>query len=74
MPLVTIARDPFARMDVVRETVAQHERGECSWCGQPARFRYGTANDGSRFVRSYVVGKLFCSVGCARSYGGVIPE
>jgi len=70
--ITVISRDPFARMDIIRETVPASERGECTECGQPAHYRYGTEPD-SITVRRYIVGKLFCSIGCARAYGGIIP-
>ena len=65
---VTISHDPFARESVVRETVTKHEtQRECAWCGQPARFRYGTERDDST-RRASVNPKTFCSRSCARSY------
>ena len=61
-----IARDPFARADLVRERI--DGPAECRWCGQPARFRYWWENDrmGARFVVRQA--SPFCSVGCYRDY------
>lgn len=63
----TISRDVFARMDVVRETVTKPDRKPCAWCGQLARFRYGVQPD-SISGRVSWYDKMFCSVGCLRSY------
>ena len=64
---VTISRDPFSRTVLVRETITKHEtRRECAWCGQPARFRYGTERDDTG--RAQINPKPFCSRSCARSY------
>ena len=58
---VAIARDSFARHDVVR----QRAHGECAWCGQPARFRYGIHSDGGR--RSMQT-RVFCGRSCERAF------
>ena len=63
MKRVTISRDAFARHDVVREKAT----GECAWCGQPARWRYGIHADGVH-TRPSMGRKVFCSRSCERSY------
>jgi hypothetical protein len=60
---VTIARDPFARVDTVREKA----EGSCAWCGQPAKFRYGSHADGIH-TRPNFQKAVFCSRSCERSY------
>lgn len=67
MTRVSIERDPFARGNVVRETIPRDERGACAWCGQPARFRYGWDDDqGPRY--SSMDTRQFCSKGCYDSF------
>lgn len=61
---VTISRDPFARCDTVREKAS--DAGECAWCGQPARFRYGQHADDRN--RPSMDKRAFCSVSCRRAY------
>ena len=66
MRIVSISRDPFARMDVVRETVAKHDRKPCAWCGmRPGRFRYGVHHDGVR-TRPEIGHRAYCCADCAR--------
>ena len=60
-PLVSIARDPFARCDTVRQKAA----GECAWCGSPAKFRYGTSPDaGGTSMQK----RVFCGRSCERAF------
>jgi hypothetical protein len=64
---VQIARDPFARHDVIRrKESARHGR---TWCGQKRKgctlFRYGVWSDGGR---QHWQDELFCSVRCMRSW------
>jgi len=59
----TISRDPFARC----ETVRQKASGECAWCGQPARFRYGTHADGIT-TRPSMGKRVFCGRSCERAF------
>ena len=59
----TIARDPFARTETVRRRLPCDS--ECSWCGNVARFEYGTETDGGR---RFTDGKYFCSASCRRDY------
>lgn len=79
----TYARDPFARLDYVRETADKFSSYSCAWCGAIPRARqhlhYG---DTVRAVRSlYHYGThsdggrvsvdrshAFCSVSCMRDY------
>jgi len=66
---VSINRDPFARGNVVRETIPQVDRGDCCWCGRPAKFTYGWDDDqGPRY--SHMDSRQFCSIGCFHSYHG----
>lgn len=62
---VTVSRDPFARTELVRETVPVGARSPCWWCGQPGRFTYSTETDGGR---TYPHPGVFCSVYCFRTY------
>ena len=60
---ITIARDPFARVDIIRTKAT----GECAWCGQPAKYRYGTHADGIS-TRPQYQKQVFCSRSCERSH------
>jgi hypothetical protein len=66
-----LARDPFARNDLVHREVAARQDG-CDWCGQLNRrgrlFEYGNWWDGWRI--DWFRG-TFCSVGCMRSYHNI---
>lgn len=72
---VTISHDAFGRWCLLRESVAAvdviRQSLSCSWCGgrRPAGglFRYGTAPDDAPGRISWDR-RLFCSVGCYRSY------
>jgi hypothetical protein len=63
-----LSRDPFAREDVIRETVETDF--SCEWCGSRKNnrrlFRYGVWTDSPD--KKHWQSKLFCSVGCMRSY------
>lgn len=59
-----ISRDPFARTELVRDNISEH--GECSWCGQPARYRYAVTSDDRPLIR-WMKG-IFCSIQCCRIY------
>ena len=65
-PIVTIARDPFARMDHIRQSAGP---GECHYCGSQRKtvYRYGTHDDGLN-TRPYLSPHTFCSVACYRAY------
>lgn len=68
--MVMISRDPFARQELHRETVATTEG--CSWCGNKPRsgkklFRYLTETDSGR--KSPHKG-LFCGKDCHDAYHG----
>lgn len=70
MTPVSIARDPFARVDHVRATVPAPDRAPCAWCGcRPGRFRYGTHADGIR-TRPVFTSRAYCGIDCARADGG----
>ena len=71
---MTYNRDPFARMDFVKEKVRTHG-GTCSWCGQVKKdkkgeflYKYGDFADGIRTKAYFDEKHLFCSVGCMRVY------
>jgi hypothetical protein len=68
---VSIQRLPFARGDVVRESVTVTAGRSCDWCGQAGRFgrlfSYGFSSDGGR---ESMADGLFCSRSCSRSYHG----
>ena len=65
--IIAISRDPFARRDVVRETVAKRDRKPCAWCGsRPGRFRYGAHADGI-CTRPELSRRAYCCADCARS-------
>lgn len=82
--LATYVRDPFARMDYVREVADKWTHLECAWCGaiQQRRAHLVTVGDTRRTVRSlYHYGthpdggrlsvdrsRAFCSVSCMRGY------
>lgn len=63
-----VSRDPFARQEIHRETIAARAGG-CAWCGNLAGnkrlFAYRVESDGGR--RSDIRG-AFCSISCMRSY------
>ena len=69
--IVQIARDSFARHDVIRRQEPA-VTGGCAWCGGHNRngtlFRYGVWNDGGR---QHWQDELFCSVRCMRSYHNI---
>jgi hypothetical protein len=75
-PYVTIARDPFARGELVRRTLPRADRGPCRECGQPGRFQYDWSDDARdrafqrRPFARFEYSDCFCSVGCFRSYAG----
>lgn len=64
----SLSRDPFARHNVIKQTV---EGKECDNCGQPGKngklFQYGIDPDAGK--KSFSKGK-FCSKGCHNSYHG----
>jgi hypothetical protein len=68
---VQIARDPFARHDVIRRQEAPGAGG-CACCRghnhNGKLWRYGIWSDGGR---QHWQGELFCSVGCMRSYHNI---
>lgn len=69
MPKVTsIARDPFARSETVRECVPPSSRCSCANCGREgAKYRYGHHADGLN-TRAQLGSRVFCSVSCWRDY------
>jgi hypothetical protein len=76
---VQLSRNPFAHSIFIRRTVRYEPNRSvtCSWCGQKGRvghwhrpFQYGTRQDDNNAPltdRAYV-DRVFCSVGCFRSY------
>ena len=67
-----IARDPFARASLMRETVRDWSSG-CTWCGSFAKgtrlFRYFWEDDsGIKPFGRPRKNELFCSVSCFRTY------
>ncbi len=64
-----ITRDPFARVELHRETVKRvyvsTNRFVCAWCGQPAKYCYRYEADSGR---SADWSRPFCGVDCFRSY------
>lgn len=80
--MLTTGRNPFARESISAELVSvDHRTGPtCAWCGghgawsksDPDRYflrRYRVTPDSG--PPGYVAGaRLFCSIGCARSYQG----
>ena len=63
---VVISHDPFARVEVIRRIV---DKTSCDWCGQPARFQYGTHSDGYG-ARPEFDDHTFCGIQCHRSFHG----
>ena len=65
-----IARDPFARHDVIRRQESAVQG--CAWCGQKRKsctlFRYGVWSDGGRQHWQH---ELFCCAGCMLSYHNI---
>lgn len=77
--MLTTGRNPFARESISAELVRADHGETCAWCGQPGHIharglvpylrRYRVTPDSGR--SGYVAGaRLFCSIGCARSYIG----
>lgn len=73
-----ISYDPFARYEVIRETVYVDPDSSltCEWCGNPGRvlkdgtrvlYRYGVQEDGI-YSKVYFNPELFHCVGCYRLY------
>jgi hypothetical protein len=69
----SVARDPFARVELVRRALTAEDTGgqQCCWCGgkrpRGGLFEYGVERD-ARPGRVAEIPGLFCSVGCMRSY------
>lgn len=69
MGIVGIARDPFARVDIVREAVPATDRRPCGWCGNgPGRFRYGFQPDSISGRINWCGPHTFCCVSCWRAF------
>ena len=64
--VVVISHDAFGRWSLVRKP-APRGRTECGWCGQKAKWLYGTLDDGLYSQPSWDK-HVFCSIGCRRSY------
>lgn len=64
----TLTRDPFARTELVRSTMAQRDRvAPCNECGtQHARFQYAVVSDDAPHRARW--SRPFCSVTCYRAY------
>ena len=61
--VTTVARDPFARTELIRRSQGQ---GECTWCGSRRRvFTYEVESDGGR---RFGESKSFCNLGCYHSF------
>jgi len=63
MNIISISRNPFARSNTVRQKAS----GTCAWCGQPAKFRYGTHADGIT-TRACWQKQVFCGRCCERTF------
>jgi len=76
----SIQRDPFAREDIIRQTVYavtpfEQSTFECAWCGAKGKrvmigrrlFRYGTQPDAIN-VRNNWSEDVFCGRSCWDSY------
>lgn len=66
--VVTVARDPFARMVLVR---FKHDGCVgCSWCGSQPRmvFSYVPESDGNNWPVRDNAEQVFCNLGCYRDY------
>ena len=63
---VQVRREPFARMTLYREVIPKHDRKDCLWCGQPARFRYQWESDGGSLLGW---SRPFCSIDCYDTWG-----
>lgn len=59
-----ISHDPFGRFSIMRRKAP--EGAQCKWCGQKAKYEYGTERDDRG--RTDWDGKYFCSLGCRKSY------
>lgn len=59
-----LQRDPFARTTTVR--MKAQPTAECAFCGQPARFVYGTHRDDRH--RPDWQRRAFCGRSCERAY------
>lgn len=62
---ITISHDPFGRFEILRRKV--DHSCTCQWCGQPAKFEYGTLNDGIN-TRPNWDNEAFCGIQCRRNY------
>lgn len=70
--VVTISRDPFARVDIIRQEVPANGR-TCAWCGglnaRGNLFAYGSEADGILPGRRHLDTRhLFCAKGCHDAY------
>lgn len=67
----SIGRDPFARIDLVRQV--EEARQPCAWCGNWRNkagrrlFRYGEWQDGIH-TRPVMDQRLFCSKSCRNNF------
>lgn len=75
-----ISHDPYTRMELVREIVEipKSETTSCAWCGNEGMrvmekrtawylYRYHNSSP-SNSLSPIADGKLFCCIGCMRSY------
>ena len=60
---VTIARDSFSRLDIVRSLIDKDNRTDCAWCGSSAKFNYGVWHDGIH-TKPQFSPEAFCSKNC----------
>lgn len=63
-----ISRDPFARSEVHRDSVAVGTSEGCRWCGSNRKgklYQYRTESDGGRKSE---IPYRFCSISCMRAY------
>lgn len=78
--MALVSRDPFARVELHRESVSLRDATweglsgaspGCAWCGgvngHGALYRYGVESDGGRVSRD---DRAFCSRECRRFYYG----
>lgn len=70
-----IYHDPFARIELHRQTFQGPTSTTCSWCGQrrpsgAALFQYYHEQDSIRNRRDVMNG-VFCSISCMRAYHNI---
>lgn len=67
MAKTTVARDPFARTELIRRSYSGNSRHECAWCGNKHKVMYTykvESDGGTRCGES----KQVCNLSCYKAY------